>query len=95
MEQATGILTGLGRSYSDVDVAKMLGVSVQIVRRESKKLGVVRMGRKYVFFEVPLLTALQNMVSFSQASSSPEPYPLPGFSAVVNQDIEERHGLLA
>ena len=95
MQRNQCVLLDLGRVFSDAEVARMLGVSVPIVRREAKKLGVVRMGRKYVFFEVPLMTALKSMVRFSLESAPAESYPLPRFGAVDKRGMDDRHGLLA
>lgn len=104
-QQAQGFLPDLGRPYSDSDVARMLGISISAVRRDSKRLGVIRIRRKYIFFEVPLLAALKNMVNLSLESSLSEssPYPLLDFMAIERGGSEEskgdmmedRHGLLA
>ena len=72
------VLSGLGRCLSDRDVALILGVGVRLVRKHFVRLGGMRLGRKYVFFEESLINALQNQVwvdggsgveGFPQASS--------------------------
>lgn len=55
-------LPGLGRSFSDKDVASFLGVDVRLVRRFAHFLGGIRLGKKYIFFEEALVNAIQRQI---------------------------------
>jgi hypothetical protein len=41
----------LGRSMTPEDLSKYLGINVKTVRQNYKKLGGIRLGSRYIFFE--------------------------------------------
>ena len=102
MKQDVENLGDLGRSLSDSDVAAILGVSIPVVRRQAKRFGAIRVGRKYVFFESVVVDILRDMLALSLDSASVEPsaYPLVDFAVSEHGKKEkisvgDRHGLLA
>lgn len=64
------ILPGLGRSFSDKEVASFLGVDVRLVRRFFHSLGGIRLGKKYIFFEEALANAIQRQIRSMDRSGS-------------------------
>lgn len=50
----------LGKSYSAQEVAEYLKMDVKTVRKYYRKLGGVRLGRQYLFFEKEMCDAIQN-----------------------------------
>jgi hypothetical protein len=50
----------LGKSYSAQEVAEYLKIDVKTVRKYYRKLGGVRLGRQYLFFEKEIYNAIQN-----------------------------------
>jgi len=48
----------LGKSITSGEVADFLGVNVKTVRQHYKKLGGIRLGRRYVFFEKGVVYAV-------------------------------------
>ena len=48
----------LGKSITSGEVADFLGVNVKTVRQHYKKLGGIRLGRRYIFFEKGVVNAL-------------------------------------
>lgn len=48
----------LGKSITSGEVADFLGVNVKTVRQHYKKLGGIRLGRRYIFFEKGIVNAL-------------------------------------
>ena len=62
------LFPGLGRSLTDHEVARYLGVDVRLVRKYFARLGGMRLGRKYVFFEIGLVNALQAQIGMDGGS---------------------------
>ena len=62
------LFPGLGRSLTDHEVARYLGVDVRLVRKYFARLGGMRLGRKYVFFEKGLVNALQAQIGLDGGS---------------------------
>ena len=56
------LFPGLGRSLTDHEVARYLGVDVRLVRKYFARLGGMRLGRKFVFFERSFSDAVQRQV---------------------------------
>lgn len=56
------LFPGLGRSLTDNDVALYLGVEVRLVRKNYARLGGMRLGRKFIFFERSFADAVQRQV---------------------------------
>lgn len=85
----------LGRPLSDTDVAEIIGVSVGVVRRQANKFGAVRVGRRYVFFEILFYNVIRNLINLSFVFFSYEhsPYPIldfmSGSSASTAVDVED------
>lgn len=62
------LFPGLGRSLTDHEVAGYLGVDVRLVRKHFARLGGMRLGRKYVFFEKGVVDALQAQIRMDGGS---------------------------
>ena len=56
------LFPGLGRSLTDHEVARYLGVDVRLVRKYFARLGGMRLGRKFVFFERAFSDAVQRQI---------------------------------
>ena len=53
------VIDYLGKAMNVKEVSKYLNVDTKTVRKYFKRLGGVRLGRKYVFFERRLIDAIQ------------------------------------
>jgi len=49
----------IGKALSTAEVAKYLGVDVKTARKYYQRLGGIRIGRHYRFFEMEVLNAIQ------------------------------------
>lgn len=50
----------LGRRVTPEDLAGYLGVNVKTVRQHYQRLGGLRLGKRYIFFERKILDAISN-----------------------------------
>ena len=59
----------LGKKLSTDDVAEFLGVDKKTVRENYKKLGGMRLGRLYLFFERSVINAIQKETEMDSPSA--------------------------
>ena len=59
----------LGKKLTVNDVAEFLGVDKKTVRENYKKLGGMRLGRRYLFFERSIINAVQKETEMDSPSA--------------------------
>lgn len=59
----------LGKKLSTKEVAEYLGLDEKTVRLYYQKLGGMRLGRRYVFFEKEIINAIQKRTKMESPSS--------------------------